>query len=634
MSFRSLLVLAVSGGAALSHAVQSPSISEEVVVVASKVPMDSRASGRAVSVFDAQTIADLGSPYAADLFRYMPGVAVSRTGGYGGLTQLRVRGGEANHTVVLIDGVDVSSAGTGELDFSSLLSEDIERVELLRGPQSGLYGSNALAGVLSVTTRTPSAGWQTSLRAEAGEDDAAQYGASISAGSERLSGQLGGVQRRTRFDLSEDDSLSGPEDDTDRNQTWSGRLHFQATERLAIALNGRSTDRRVDSDGFDFSGGVLQGLPVDDGSESDTQDRSYGASATLDLADGRSISVLRVQRTRSRLDGGNFGNVAQRRQVNLQTSLNWPVRGSARHQTTVFVDDERETFEHLYPFDPSQFATQRRDLTGYGVEHRLSWADRVHVGLAARRDDNDGFDDATTYAASFAAYVSQAVRVHASIGTGVTNPTFFEQFGFVPGQFAGNPNLQPETSSGWDAGVEFSLLDSALMFDVTYFRADLEEEIRDAFPSVVNASGRSERTGVEVQVRYEPSPGTSLRASYTYTDADEPQGGEVQRPAHTANLFAATYALDGRLRFSGGLAYTGTQLDTDFRRFFVNGFVAERTDVEPFVLANAMVRWLPGPRMELYLRVENAFDEDYEERIGYATPGRKAYVGFRYRLGG
>ncbi len=633
MTFRFLMLLAVSGGAPFSHASDTPPVSEEIVVVASKLPMDSRTTGRAIAVLDADTIADLGSPYAADLFRFMPGVALSRTGGYGGLTQLRVRGSEANHTVVLIDGVDVSSAGTGELDFSSLLSEDIERVELLRGPQSGLYGSNAMGGVLSVATRSPDVGLRTTLHAEVGEDNAGQYGVSISGGSDRVRGHLGVVQRQTRFDLSQDDSLSGPEDDTDRNQTWSGRVHIQATEHLTIALNGRRTDREVESDGFDFSGGALQGLPVDDDSESDTEDRSYGASATLELAEGRSVSVLRVQRTESLLDGGSFGNEAQRRQINLQSSLQWPVHGHARHQTTVFVEDEQESYEHLYPFDPSQFATQRRDLRGYGVEHRASWAERLHVGLAVRRDDNEGFDDATTYAASIAAYLSDMVRVHSSIGTGVTNPTFFEQFGFVPGQFAGNPNLQPETSKGWDAGVEVSLLESALSFDVTYFQADLEDEIRDVFPSVVNTQGRSERNGVEVQLRYEPAPGTTVRASYTYTDADEPEGGEVQRPAHTASVFAATAALDGRLRFSGGVAYTGAQLDTDFRRFFANGFTAERTRVEPFVLANVMVRWLPRPEMEFYLRLENAFDEEYEERIGYATPGRKAYVGLRYRFG-
>ena len=131
---------------------------EEVVVIGSRLPTQSHKLGNVVTTLDEQEISSVGLQYGADLLRLVPGVAVNRTGGFGGVTQVRMRGAEGNHILVLVDGVDVSAAGSGEFDFSSLLSGDLQRVQVLRGPQSGLYGSNALAGVISIETRDPRRG--------------------------------------------------------------------------------------------------------------------------------------------------------------------------------------------------------------------------------------------------------------------------------------------------------------------------------------------------------------------------------------------------------------------------------------------------------------------------------------------
>ncbi|MEM7100492.1 MAG: TonB-dependent receptor [Pseudomonadota bacterium] len=628
-----LILLAAYLPLNITYAEQDQADIEDMVVVGSRVPTADYKVGRVVTVLDEQQIQDIGYSSGADLFRFVPGVAVSRTGGYGGLTQLRLRGSEANHVLVLIDGIDVTAAGSGEFDFSSLLSSDIERIEVLRGPQSGLYGSNALAGVISIHTKAPREGFAADINLEAGSDDTQLGGFSISGGNEVLQGRLNFTQRKSEFDLSTDDTLGG-EDDEDDNQTISAQLRAVINEALDVSFYGRIADKETDTDGFDFSGGPLQGLAVDNNSFSNTEDQTLGLVANLRLADGRSISRFSIEKTETELDGGTFGSDAERDQIRFDTTWQWTESGSSIHRTTFFIQHEEESFRNPFPFDPSQAPTQERDLLGYGLEHRIELNEQTFINGTVRQDDNDDFEDETTYSIDIAYLLNEGnTRLHASYGRGVTNPTFFEQFGFVPGTFVGNPNLTPEKSTGWDLGVEQQFADGALTMDLTYFDADLEDEIQSVFPSVANAAGESERSGVELSAIYRPGDNTYLTADYTYTDADEPGGEEVRRPKHKASLSAAQSLMDNRLRVTGSIVYNGEQLDNDFRNFFTNGFVAERTELDSYTLVNVSATYSLTDDIEVYVRVENLFDEEYEDVISYAAPGRSVFGGVRFRLG-
>ena len=603
---------------------------EEMVVVASRTPTEDYKVGRSLSVLNEARIKDLGYSNAADLFRVIPGIAVNRQGGFGGMTQLRLRGAEANHVVVLIDGIEVSAAGSGEFDFSSLLSADIERIEVLRGPQSGLYGSNALAGVISIHTRSPVEGFSADVSLEGGSHDTRSGSVSISGGNAQVQGRLSYINRQSEFDISENDALLGGEDDKNQNQTLSGQLRALLSANLDVSIYGRFTDKETDTDGFDFSGGPLQGLAIDDRSFSDTEDQTFGVVANLSLAEGRSISRLSLEQTDTELDGGTFGSEGEREQIRFDTTWVW----SDDYQTTGFVQHEEEQFTNPYPFDPSQAPTQERDLTGYGIEQRMSFNETVFLNGTVRRDNNDDFEDETTYSVDAALLINEGrTRLRASYGRGVTNPTFFEQFGFVPGTFVGNPGLEPEKSVGWDIGVEHEFGEGEWQLDVTYFDADLENEIQSSFPSVVNADGESDRSGVEVSVDYQADPTSYLSLSYTYTDSEDPNGEEVRRPEHIASLSGGKTVLDDRLRLTASVIYNGEQRDTDFRNFFTNGFAAEMTDLDSYVLVNIGAQYQVTDAIEVYARLENLFDDDYEEVIGYATPGRTVLGGIRVRLG-
>jgi len=271
-------------------------------------------------------------------------------------------------------------------------------------------------------------------------------------------------------------------------------------------------------------------------------------------------------------------------------------------------------------------------MLGFGAEYRLDLFDALFLRAAVRHDDNDDFDDATTFSLA-GSWVLGSTRPHASYGTGVTNPTFFEQFGFVPGTFVGNPNLTPEKAEGFDVGIEQRFLDDKVLVDVTYFNSTLEDEIVSAFPSIANDIGKSDREGVELSARVDLGA-ISFGGSYTYLDADDPDGTEeVRRPKDQASFdVSGRFGPEQRGSFSAGLIYNGEMLDTDYRNYFNNGFVAEKSSLEAYTVVRLSAAYKVTDQFELFGRLENAFDEDYQEAIGYGPPGRAVYGGVRFVL--
>jgi vitamin B12 transporter len=607
---------------------------EELVVTASATPLERAKVGSAVSVITAVDLDVRGIQYTSDALRHVPGVAVSRSGAFGGPTQVRLRGAEGNHVLVLIDGVEAAQQGGGEFDFSSLLSTGIERIEVLRGPQSGLYGANAMAGVINVLTDSGAGGTAVDLALEAGGFDTRQTSFAARGGSDRIHGAITVAYRESLFNTSE----IGTEEDGDENTSLLGRGSVGVSDILTLDGSFRLLDKHTELDGFDFSGGPLQGLSIDANDFSDTDDRQIAGGATWAVREGGWVTRLAGNYFEGGSEGGvdPFGAEATREQVEL-TSTGALGMGSAaaRHFLTGFLQHENETYRNTHPFDPSQVPEQERTTLGLGVEYRGEFNEKVFFSGTVRNDDNDGFEDATTYRATLAyVYGADGSRLHTSYGTGVTNPTFLEQFGFVPGTFVGNPNLEPEEVAGWDAGVEQRFADGRLMLDLTYFDADLENEIVSVFPSIENDDGTSERQGVEVTFSGELADRVNLSAAFTYTDADDPDGSEeVRRPKHTGSVDLTYSTASGRARIYGGVVYNGQMLDDDFRNFFVT-FSAAKTELPSYTLVNVGGSYLVADRVEIYGRVDNLFDEEYEDVISYNTPGRAFYAGFRWRIAG
>lgn len=664
-----LAIAATLGGlavapAAFAQTVQKQTDEDVVVVTGTAIPVEYEQVGSAITVLRGDLLEESGYTYITDALRQVPGLAVSRTGPFGGLTQVRVRGSEGNHVVVLFNGVDVSDAGNGETDLSRLLTADIERIEVLRGPQSGLYGSNALAGVINILTRKNVNGYYgtgsaeygsfgtTELKAGLGVGDGVNY---LTAGFDTLD--------TDGFDSSKAGNFGSTFSYTNDKEGFNNKTGYvtggyQVIDYFRVDGFVRNQTGNADLDGFDFSGiPGRQGYAFDNPSRSETENTNYAAIGTLTLLDGAWITKAGWNRTNNLslsfpgnpnalgIPLGNqatSGNKAARNKLTLETSYTF---GPENFVSTVsgFVENKEETYRNLFPSAASQIPQLKRKLDGVGLQYHAAIADQLYVTATARRDNNDTFDDGDTYGVSASWVVpNSGTRVHGSIGNGITNPSFFEQFGFTPGSFVGNPTLVPEKADSWDIGVEQRFLDNTLIVDLTYFKSKLEDEIISCqrlnpapppatLSSSCNSTADSDRSGLEAYATWVPSDDLRLVGSYTYLDATEGPAKlvEVRRPENTASFDGYWTLMEDALTLSAGLTYNGEQYDNDFRQ----GFTAIRTKMDSYTLARIGASYQLTDTIELYGRVENVFDTDYEEVLTYATPGQAAYVGLRFKFG-
>jgi vitamin B12 transporter len=304
-----------------------------------------------------------------------------------------------------------------------------------------------------------------------------------------------------------------------------------------------------------------------------------------------------------------------------------------RQRGDVIVLDPDDPAQNL---DPNQDQDQR--TTAAVLEVIVSPLRQTSISLSARYDDNSDYDDVATYRATTAwTTASTRTRLHASYGTGQKAPTFVERFGFFPDQFVGNPDLVPETSTGWETGIEQPLFDSRVSLGATYFHEDLQDEINGfAFDPATflftaeNLDGESKRRGVEVTAQARVTEGLRVSGSYTYLDATEPDSStgdetrEIRRPRHVASLNGDWRFLANRADVNLNLAYVGDRTDVFFEPV---AFEKEIVNLDSYYLASVAVSYRATEQVRVYARVENLLDDNYEDVYGYSTPGRGAYAG-------
>ncbi|WP_099865508.1 TonB-dependent receptor plug domain-containing protein [Pararhizobium haloflavum] len=617
----------------------SATLLDPLLVTDGLTSIEPKKSGRAVTVIDRDDLERSQARYVADALRGVPGFAVTRSGSYGSQTQVRVRGAEANHLLVLIDGVEASETATGEFDFGSLVVDDIERIEILRGPQSTFWGSNALAGVVNIITRRGErGGFSARARSEFGSDGAFLGGVALSGGGENYDAALSGSWRRTDGTNISD---FGNEKDGDRNTTLNGTLTADIAPGLSLDGTLRYVDRRTELDVQDYAfGSPTEGLVIDSDEETATQEVFGSVGLTHTSLDGAWTQKARLTGSdtfRENFTDGGLTTSSDGNRVNASFQSTYafdtPDILDARHKITGGYEWERETFlpSHL---------TDRQDRSTHSLvgEYRGEFLDQFYVTAAVRQDFNDRFSDVSTYSLGSAwAVPGTATRFHASLGTGVTNPTFVEQFGFLPENFVGNPDLEPEESFGWDVGVEQGFFNDALVVDLTYFNQDLTNEIATVFggapdflSTVVNRQGESRRQGVEVAATLDLSNGFSAFATYTYTDASEqtaaggPRQREVRRPRHSGSVGAAYRFYDDRARLFAEMIFNGEREDLAFVPS-----LPPRVTLDDYQTVTVGGDFAISDNFDIYGRIENLFDEDYEEVFGHNSPGRSAFVGMR-----
>lgn len=616
-------------------------IQDEIIVTASRIPQTRLAVGSAVDVLDEDDIKTRQQAFLGDLLRDLPGLSVNRTGPAGAFTQVRLRGAEANHTLVVIDGIEAGDPfNAGEFEFAHLMSGGVSRVEVLRGPQSALWGSEAIGGVINVVTGpslTSEGPWASGF-AEGGSFGTAR--GSLEAGS---SGTWGAIRGSLAYSDITGISASptDPEKDGYDNLTGSVFATFNVNDIFSVSLSGRHVNATASEDSQDFNfGSPTQGFVIDSDGERKS-DRWYGrVVADLSLMDGQWTHKLSSNLTKTEnesFSGGafSFGSNGEKLDFEYLSAFTFETSESTVHAVSAVLEYEDLTYENRGAAGGPQNQRQTGEQKSAALEYRLDVAEQVFLSGALRYDDNDRFDDEVTYRLTAAwAVPESSFKLRGSYGTGVSQPSFFELFGFNPDFFIGNPNLQPETSEGWDIGVDYAFADGRGLASLTYFDSNLENEIFTdfgVFPFTVdNRPGTSTRDGLEFSFRVDPLDAISLSASYTYTDAKDDNGTrEVRRPKHIGSLNATYRFLENRATVDLGLNYNGTMLDNEFI------FATPETVVtlEDYILGAVAASFDVTDRVQVIGRVENLFNEDYQDVFGFASPGLGAYAGVRVRLG-
>jgi vitamin B12 transporter len=636
-----------AGETTLDLALAPAPVREHVVVAATRDEAALSTVGVSATVLDEGRIAEREAPSLLTLLEEVPGVTVARNGGLGLQGSVFVRGGESNFARVLVDGVPVNEPG-GEYNLGPLLPLELERVEVVRGATSSLYGTDALAGVVHlVTARYPGAArWRAEAQGGSLGWRRGEAGTAGQAG--RFDWNLGGVHLRT--DNEEPNSAL-------RQDGGAASLGFAVGAPTSVRLSLRGEDTRVGTPGQ-----TAFGRPDLDASF----ERQIGvAGLQVRHVRGRTSHELRAGfalqdwLSRNPLDSGpylpragdrvgtdtffDFVNPLgfQQNTRRLSTGYQLETQIGGRHLVTVGGELERETGAVGSRAEPLLHPS-RTNVGGY-VQDRVVVGGRLFLTLGGRLEHNASFGTRAVprLAAAWTVGDGGTTTLKASAGTGIKEPTFFESYG-VSFYAKGNPDLRPERSVTFDAGIEQRLAGNRLRVEATAFHHDYRDQINFQIVdfatfqgSFVNL-GRTRAQGLELAAEAAPHGGVRIFAQYTYLDGVVKVSGDafnevyaagralLRRPKHQGSLTAAF----GGARVSGGgtLVLVGRRADSDFQNIGL-------TENEGYARLDLRARARIVPRLEVVVIAENVLDRRYHEILGYPALGRSVRAGLRFRSG-
>ncbi|MES2754535.1 MAG: TonB-dependent receptor [Pseudomonadota bacterium] len=601
-------------------AVQAPLVDEpiearEVVVTATGAEQERDTTGQAVTVITRADLETRQTVSLADFLATTPGVTVTRNGGPGNFTAVRIRGAEAEQTLTLIDGVrvnDPSSPGGG-FDFGNLLAGSIDRVEVLRGANSVAWGSRAIGGIVNVVTAQPRAGVTARAQREYGYHDSGYATAALAAGSERVRGSVTGGYLTT-------DGIStaavGTERDGYRQYGGTAKLVVEPVDGIGVDARVYYADSRLDLDGF-----PPPAFGFTDTAEYSRSKELYGyAGVFADLADGRFRN--RAALTIADIDRDNYDPAAgpspsfQARGRSERYEYRGDLRiidairviGGAEHEDSRFNDRAG-----------TKASTGITSFYGQAVVMPLA---RVTLTGGVRHDDHADFGSRTTFGGNAAIGVGSGTVVRANYAEGFKAPTLFQLFA----AFFGTPTLRPELAKSYDVGVEQTLGRATLA--LTYFRRRTRNQIDFDLGTFTYANiARTRAEGVEAEATLRPTERLSFALNYSHIATENRSAGTAlgndlaRRPRDTANVSADWRSPFG-VAVGGTLSLVGDSFDN----------AANTNRLDGYVLAGVRAELPFGERFAVFGRVDNAFDANYRTVAGYGTYGRSAFVGLRARL--
>jgi vitamin B12 transporter len=620
---------------------ENPRLEEILVTAAGLQPISLGDVASSVTIITSEEIEQKQLKYLSDLLRDIPGFSVTQAGGAGSQTQVRVRGAEANQVLVLMDGVRANDpAAGGEFQYQFALTSNIERIEIIRGPQSATWGSDAMAGVINIIRKKDVVNSYLSGDVEYGSFNTINAGAHGGYSGENLE-ISGGVSYLDTDGTNI--SRVGNEKDGAENTTGDISIGFDAGESFGFRFSGQAIDATSEYDDIDY---VLTGLPTDANLVTESKQNFLTGELHYKPPQSRWSGSFAVYRMDS--DNDNYADDLWSGST-AATTLEYRLRGNAyigqdkNHSFGFAIEHEDVDFSQrgeasIYG-DPNQ--DQSYDINGYALEYIGKPLTGFTWTASARLDDYSDFDNATTWQLAGSYQLTHSFRLRASAGTGSKAPTFTERYGYFEDLFIGNPDLKPESSKGWEIGLDTNWSGGKHQFQLAYFDQDLQDEI-DGFVfdpetflfTAINKDSDSSRKGVEAIYNTRIGKSFTFSASYTYTNAKEKDAlgnsvPEVRRPKNMASLSANYYFSDNRGNLNLNVNYVGSQLDIFYSPI---SYTSELVDIDSYTVVDLAASWKLTASLEITGRISNLLDEEYEEILGFVRPGRAVYGGLRGRF--
>ncbi len=596
---------------------------EELIVTSSLIAQPRRQIGAAVSSIDFEEIELRGYTDMSDVLRTQTGIGVSNTGGPGKDTSVRIRGEEAFRTTLIIDGVKAVDPSAPQVapSFASLLTtSDLQRVEVLRGPQGFIYGADA-GGVVNVMTKrgADELGGQVGL--ELGDYSLRKLDAAVSGGNDQGDYYVSVVDLETDgFNSRTSDSVLRDDDGAD-NTTLHTKLGWNVSDNVRLQLVARDIDAEAQ---YDNCFGGPPTFAQSNNCVGTNEQTTYKFSADLTSGDfTNTFGYSNVDIARDNLTNGVSTFASQGELARVEYTGSYKPSDALAFVYGVDLQDEKLT---------SGGTSDSRDQDAYYVEYQGAFDDAFYLSLGARYDDNEDFGSHTSSRLSLA-YVQdlggdRSIKYRGSVGTGFRAPSMFEiAYNFGPDSFppAFGVALSEETSEGYDVGIEYDA--ARLHFEVTYFDQEIEDAIEfdlTNFSGYLQLPGTSTSKGIEIAANVPFGERWELIANWTNNDAKTATGEQrLRRPEQMGNLGMLYRTQNDRLSFLANARIARDAVDSNF------GTLVALPDYEVIDLS---LTFDASEKLQVYGRVQNLTDETYFEVLGYNTAERAVYGGVRLRF--
>ncbi|VEB24601.1 TonB-dependent receptor plug domain-containing protein [Avibacterium volantium] len=623
---------------AIENAAQSEQLAPIYVYSAYAEPVSEEQTASSVTVLTEKDFAERNANYVSDVLKTVPSVALGASGGRGTLTSLYLRGADPNHTAVIIDGVKVNPVSGYGYDFGGLSLSNIDRIEVLRGEQSALWGSDAMGGVVYITTKSGLYKDKPfNVDFDLGTGSKGTYDGSLT-----LSGQQNGFYYSLHGDSHRTKGISAYSSD---------RFHYTAEDGSRVSTGGAKERDKFHRDALSLRVGYDDGEKGIDFlashfSQTAHFDNSYAAETAFDdythtrettfklsgyVGSEKELFKHKASVSHQKTDSDTLGSWAsgydaKKLNANYQLDINFDREGELQQALSLLTEYQRST----YDFGSS--ANRKKHLTEKSVaaEYRLFSENEHSLSLSGRYTDSNHYDNSFTGRIAGTYRLLPNVKAHASFGTAIQNPTITEFYGYN-GTFLPNPNLKPEKSKGGDIGLLFETTDKRHSLDVTYFARNVKNFISTAYlPSgvsqAVNMNGSTKIKGVEIAYNGKITDDLSAYANYTYTQTKDSKGQTLlRRPKHMANLGLA-YQITEALGTNVNVNYVGKRVDTYFDE---TTYASSRVKMPSYTLVGLGANYQVTSNLNVYANLNNLFDKKYESVAGYGQYGRTLYVGLK-----